>query len=251
MALQGADLKGLEKKDLGGKVKYELPHKNKKSTVKVSGKTYERVMVRTHVIRVGETIDEILSTYVLKNPEYKKGDIVGIGDKVTCVLQGRVKNIEDVKVSPLAKFLVKFVGKKYGNGIGNPYKMQLALENVGGIRILFAAFLSAITRPFGIHGVFYHIAGKHVGRFDGFGGHSWYRDFGTLGPDKPNQLADQIYEKHGIKFFVPDANDFGCNILGKGKAVDWSDELLCEILKDNPAGNFDEQTPVMFLREKA
>jgi hypothetical protein len=249
MALLGAELKGLEKKDLKAKAKYIIPHKNKKSVIEVEGKKYERVMVRTHVIRIGETFDEIINTYVLKNPEYRKTDIVGIGDKVSCVLQGRIKNLEDVKISGMAKFLTKFVGKRYGNGIGNPYKMQLAIERVGALRILFAAGLSAVTRPLGIHGIFYHVAGKEIGRFDGFGGHSWYRDFGTLGPDKPNQQCDEIYNKFGVKFFIPDANDFGCNILGKGKAVEWSEELLCAILKDNPAGNFDEQTPVMFLRE--
>lgn len=250
MALLGEELQGLEKKNLEGEVKYELPHKNKISTIVVDGKTYERVMVRTHVIRKGETFDQILNTYVLKNPEYRKTDNVGIGDKVTCVLQGRVMDMQDVKIGRMAKFLTQFVGKKYGNGIGNPYKMQLAIERVGWLRILFAAILSGITKVVGIHGVFYHIAGREIGRFDGFGGHSWYRDFGTLGPDKPNELSDKIFEKYGIKFFVPDANDFGCNILGKGKVVDWPDSVLCAVLKDNPAGNFDEQTPVMFIREK-
>jgi hypothetical protein len=52
----------------------------------------------------------------------------------------------------------------YGIGLGTPQTMQLAIDEVGAPRILFAAAASAVTKPFGIHGVFYRLAGPPGGR---------------------------------------------------------------------------------------
>ena len=44
-----------------------------------------------------------------------------------------------------------------------------------------------------------------------------------------------------------DANDFGVNILGASKGVDR--KLVARIIKDNPLGQSDEQTPVGIIHE--
>ena len=42
----------------------------------------------------------------------------------------------------------------------DPYKLQLAINMVGAPRVVFASVVSAITKPFGVKGLFYKIVGK-------------------------------------------------------------------------------------------
>lgn len=49
---------------------------------------------------------------------------------------------------------------------------------------------------------------------------------------------------------IVDANDFGREILGKSKDINLSDEELKEIIKDNPAGQENELTPLILIRRK-
>lgn len=49
---------------------------------------------------------------------------------------------------------------------------------------------------------------------------------------------------------IVDANDFGREILGKSKDILLSDEELKEIIRDNPAGQEREQTPLVLIRKK-
>ena len=72
---------------------------------------------------------------------------------------------------------------------------------------------------------------------------------GTTGPENPTKLCNEMFKSLGVKLFVPDANYFGCNILGKADEIQESSETLCKILKDNPAGNYDEQTPVIIINK--
>ena len=45
---------------------------------------------------------------------------------------------------------------------------------------------------------------------------------------------------------IVDANDFGVNILGRTSGID--KKLIAKIIKDNPLGQSDEQTPVGIIR---
>jgi len=42
----------------------------------------------------------------------------------------------------------------------------------------------------------------------------------------------------------------GGNILGKSKDLEGKEKFILEILKDNPAGQSNQQTPVIILRKK-
>ena len=50
---------------------------------------------------------------------------------------------------------------------------------------------------------------------------------------------------------IVDANDLTRDILGKADCVELSDEQLCEIIRDNPAGQDDQCTPFILIRKKA
>ena len=47
-----------------------------------------------------------------------------------------------------------------------------------------------------------------------------------------------------------DANDYGQEILGKSSDVQLNNETLKEIIKDNPAGQERELTPLVLIRKK-
>ena len=50
---------------------------------------------------------------------------------------------------------------------------------------------------------------------------------------------------------IIDASDIDCVILGKCSAVTLTDEQLCEIVRDNPAGQEGQCTPFILIRKKA
>ena len=78
-----------------------------------------------------------------------------------------------------------------------------------------------------------------------------YVDYGILNPENPSGVCDEIYEKTGVKAMIIDASDIDCVILGKCRNVTLTDEQLCEIVCDNPAGQEGQCTPFILIRKKA
>jgi len=115
--------------------------------------------------------------------------------------------------------------------------------------LVFVAFALSL---FGIKGVFYRIVGEEVSGLDGFYGDVWdeYTDIGIELPLDPNKVCNEIKEKLGISVMVVDANDFGQEILGKSSDINLSDEELKKLIRDNPAGQERELTPLILIRKK-
>ncbi|MNP57121.1 hypothetical protein D3C76_1519180 [compost metagenome] len=49
---------------------------------------------------------------------------------------------------------------------------------------------------------------------------------------------------------IVDANDINVEILGKADVIEYDDDHLRSIIKDNPAGQTRELTPLILIREK-
>ena len=155
-----------------------------------------------------------------------------------------------------AKLLCRFVHvTPAGPGAGTPHKMQLIIMICGLPRVLLAAFCSAVTKLFGKKGVFYKVCGHEVDGIDGLIDYDIsfkeYVDYGILNPENPSGVCDEIYEKTGVKAMIIDASDIDCVILGKCRNVTLTDEQLCEIVRDNPAGQEGQCTPFILIRKKA
>jgi hypothetical protein len=167
-------------------------------------------------------------------------------------LQKRFILKKDLKVGFWAKFLSRFARKTpYGFSVGNPLKMQLAINLAGLPRILFASFLAGVFKIFKIYGIFYQVAGNQINQLDGFYGQAFpqYSEMGILGPIDCDNLCQKLKEKYGFSFVIADINDLGGNILGKSQDLKGKEKLLLKILKDNPAGQNNEQTPILILRK--
>lgn len=222
----------------------------KKVDIKVEGKTFLRHSIRTHFVSEGENYLDIIKQYV--SPIYQEGDILSISEKIIAMCQNKVLSTKDLKLGFWAKLLSKFVNvTPAGESVGNPYKMQIAINSAGLPRILFAAFCAAIGKLFRVKGIFYKIAGNGISGIDGFcnDAFDYYMDKGILLPDEPDKVCDEIKDKLGIDCMIVDANDLGVEILGRTSSMKHNEEELKGMIKDNPAGQANQQTPMTLIRE--
>ena len=226
------------------------PNAGKKVTCVVDGQSFERLPIKTHLVTLKDDIVDVALQYgapVMENED----DILFISEKcVACTQEGRAIPIKDIKPRKLATFLSKFVLKTpYGIGLGMPETMEMALRECGTPRILFAAAISAVGKLFGIRGWFYNIAGYKARSIDGPCHNTIppYNEYVVLSPKDPEKVAKQIAEKLGYRVMIVDINDIEGQILGASDdSMDL--KLYARVLKDNPLGQDDQQTPMGVIR---
>ncbi|MBQ9325514.1 MAG: F420-0--gamma-glutamyl ligase [Clostridia bacterium] len=215
-----------------------------------NGRKYDRYAIQTHFVEVGESQAELVKKYV--SPLYQKGDVLAFGAKVMAMCTGNVRTKDQVHPGFWAKLLAPFAGENStGIGMHEPYKMQLTIDICGAPRVVFAAFVSAITRPFGVHGLFYKICGKGVAGIDGFyyrSSFERYKDLALINNDNPVELCDQLEKDTGIPVVLMDANDIDQNQLGKCRNFPLTDEEIQDAMRDNPSGQGGELTPLILIR---
>lgn len=225
-------------------------NENKNIEIKVGDETYSRHAIKTHYVQIGEDYNKIIEQYV--KDIYQEGDIVSISEKIISLCQKRIVYKKDVKVGPLAKFLSRFAMRSdAGVGVDNPYKMQFAIMICGRLKVIYAAIMGGIGKLFGKRGIFYKIVGQEISGLDGFYGKVFedYAEFGIRIPENPTGVCNEIYEKTGVKCMIVDANDINVEILGKADVIDKSEEELKALIKDNPAGQSKELTPLILIRK--
>jgi len=226
-----------------------LANEGKKLAIEIDGVSYLRIPVKTHVVMREDDLAEVLDKYTkeIRQP----GDIIFVSEKIVAITQGRAFPICDIKPGWFAKFLVKFVYKSpYGIGLGSPYTMQLAVEDVGVPRLLLGCAAALVTKPFGIRGVFYKVCGPRAYAIDGPCDCTIppYNRYAKMAPKNPDKVARKLKEKLGNEFIVLDANDLNVDILGKSsKNLDV--KFLKALFKDNPLGQNSQQTPVAIVRK--
>mgnify|MGYP003222958623 FL=1 len=118
-------------------------------------------------------------------------------------------------------------------------------------RVLLAAAASAVTKLFGMHGVFYKVCGKGVGGIDGFYTRSsfeLYHQMALINPDNPDELCAKLYQDTGIPVVLMDANDLQRDQLGKSPNFPLTDAQIQDAMADNPSGQGDELTPFILIR---
>ena len=227
------------------------PNASKKLTIDLSSGTYARLPIKTHIITKDDSIGDIVQRYA--QPHLAEGDFLFISERIVAISQGRAFPIKDIRPSRLATFLVKFVHKSpYGIGLGSPWTMELAIREAGAARILLGALASALTKPFGIQGVFYKVVGKNINAIDGPCSYTLppYNAYAKLGPAEPDKVAQSLAAAVQHDVVIIDANDLGVAVLGKSGAH-ISDAFCKDVFKDNPLGQSTEQTPLCIVRKMA
>ena len=226
-------------------------NEGKNVIIEVDGVRYERLPIRTHLITNEDDIIEVAKQYglpALQQPD----DVLFISEKIVACSQGRAIPLKDIKPRKLAVWLSNYVTKTpHGIGLGMPETMECALREVGILRILFAAFVSVIGKKiFRKKGWFYNVAGYRARSIDGPCHNTIppYNQYVVLGPLKPEKVSVQIKEQIGFDVCIVDVNDLEGQVLGaSSKALD--KKLIARILKDNPLGQDDQQTPMGIIRK--
>ena len=214
------------------------------------GTRYDRFAIQTHFIEVGEDQAEIVRRYVL--PLYREGDVLAFGAKVMAMCTGNVRTKEQVKPGFWAKLLSPHASETTaGIGMHDAYKLQLAIDMVGAPRVVFASVASAVTKLFGVKGVFYKIVGKGVAGIDGFyyrSSFDRYKDLALINNENADELCDALRKDTGVPVVLMDANDIDRNQLGKCADFPLTDDQIQDALKDNPSGQGGELTPLILIR---
>ena len=215
----------------------------------VDGVDYLRIPVKTHLI----TKEDDMVDVVLKYPKDKMqaGDILFISEKAVACTQSRAIPMEDIKPRKLAVTLSRYVTKTpAGIGLGIPETMEMALQECGTLRILFAAFCSVIGKILGKKGWFYIVAGPKARGIDGptDGTIPPYDHYVVLTPADPMGTSKKLAKALGHPVAIVDINDLGANILGYSEGQGGMD-VLAKALGDNPLGQGTECTPMGILRK--
>ena len=225
----------------------------KEITRTVDGQNYDRYAIKTRFVQIGDDYIDVIREYVM--PYVEEGDFLSVSEKIIAMCQNRVVYRKDIHPGFWAKLLCKFVRvTPAGPGAGTPYKMQLIIMICGLPRVLFAAFCSAVTKLFGKKGVFYKVCGHQVDGIDGLIDYDIsfkeYVDYAILNPENPSGVCNEIREKLGVECMIVDACDLTVEVLGKSDGIGYSDETLCEIVRDNPAAQDGSCTPVVLVRKQ-
>ncbi|MDR0889974.1 MAG: coenzyme F420-0:L-glutamate ligase [Oscillospiraceae bacterium] len=226
------------------------PNEGKSGIIEVDGVSYQRLPIRTHLITDQDNIVYVAETY--GSPVLSEaGDILFISEKCVACTQKRAIPMSEIKPRKLAVMLSKHVMKTpHGIGLGMPETMECALKECGVLRILFAAVISVIGKKiFRKKGWFYAVAGYKARSIDGPCHNTIppYNHYVVLGPRKPDLVAKQIKERIGYDAMIVDINDLEGQILGvSSKSID--KQLYARVLKDNPLGQDDQQTPMGIIR---
>ncbi len=221
-----------------------------RSRLEVDGETWERLMVRTHVIRPGEEVSKVLQQYA--GPVVQPQDWVIIGQKAVSIAQGRLVRERLVRPRPLAVFLARHVKRTpFGRGLGRPATMEVAIREAGVPRILAACAAHLVGRALNRSGDFYRVAGQKVASIDGVT--EWalppFNEYIVLHPVGADALARRAAARLGTPVAIVDLNDLGGEILGASAGIDRP--LLRRVLADNPLGQGPFCTPLAVVRRAA
>lgn len=202
------------------------------------------IPVRSPLVAPG---DDFVSTVArLVRGIARRGDVVAVSESAVAISQGELLAAEYVRPSKLAFAIARRADPMAT--ISQPESMQLVIDRVGPLRVIYATFLQLAARLCGRHGAFYEVMGDVVAAVDGYTGTMPpYERAIVFAPRDPDGFAQSVYELTGIACAVVDANDLGkAKVLGRSSGV--CAKSVEAALLDNPHGNSDEQTPVVVLK---
>ena len=200
--------------------------------------------IRTHLLTELDDPVEVVRRYVV--PHAQPGDVVTIGESPLAIMQGRFIHPSEIHPGWLATRLCYLFLPT--SSLATACGLQTLINIVGSGRVFLAFVAGAIGKIFGQPGFFYRVAGDQARLIDDVTGTlPPYDKFVVLGPDNAQGIVDQIQRETGLSAAIVDVNDLkAVKILAA--TSDLSVNFLKQALITNPAGNADEQTPVVLIR---
>ncbi|HEY9645500.1 MAG TPA: hypothetical protein V6C88_03970 [Chroococcidiopsis sp.] len=210
--------------------------------------TADLLPVKTHLLTHLDNPVDVVKRYVL--PRSQPGDIITLGETPVAIMQGRFRYPADIKPGFVAKRLCYYFMPT--SSLATACGMQSLVDIVGPARVVGAFVLGAIAKKFlGKPGMFYQLAGEQARLIDDVTGTlPPYDQFIVLGPHNPQQVVDDIKRETGLSAAIVDVNDLKA-VKVLAATADIPAGLLETALINNPAGNADEQTPLVLIRPTA
>ena len=234
---------GITKKQDGLLV--NLNRHNKKELIEIPLKLgYKAIAVKTDLLGSFDNPIETVMDYC-KNVTREK-DILTIGETPLAIMQGRYVAPQNLEYNTFSKILCYFFHPT--SSLATACGMQLLIDKIGVTRITFSLILGFLFKCIGIKGVFYRLTGFESSLIDDISGTVVPYDKSiVMGPINTKLFCDKLSKQLEVEVAVVDVNDLGgVKILASSNNS--INNILKEILKVNPAGNSDEKTPIVLIR---
>lgn len=205
----------------------------------------EVLPIPTHILTPLDNPVAVVNRYVANHA--KPGDVVALSETPLAIMQEQWRHHAQVQPGWVAKRLCQFFYRT--SSMSTACGLQTLVEISGPVRVIFALAVGAIAKKvFRIPGVFYQLAGEQARLIDDVTGTlPPYDQFIVLGPKNPQEVVDQIKRETGIAAAIVDANDLKA-VKVLAATADVPAGFLEQALISNPAGNANEQTPVVLVR---
>ena len=234
---------GITKKQDGLLV--NLNRHNKKELIEIPLKLgYKAIAVKTDLLGSFDNPIETVMDYC-KNVTREK-DILTIGETPLAIMQGRYVAPQNLEYNIFSKILCYFFHPT--SSLATACGMQLLIDKIGVTRITFSLILGFLFKCIGIKGIFYRLTGFESSLIDDISGTVVPYDKSiVMGPINTKLFCDKLSKQLKVDVAVVDVNDLGgVKILASSNSS--VNNILKEILKVNPAGNSDEKTPIVLIR---
>lgn len=203
------------------------------------------IPVQTHILTPRDDLTEVVRRYA--GPLVGPDVVVTISESAVAIVQRRYLNPDEVRPGFCARLVARFVDRQ--GSLSSPYALQAVMNEEGTFRVTAAFFLGLLSRLLlRRKGDFYRLAGPQAALVDDVTGTlPPFDKYIVMGPAHPQQVVDRIRQAVGVEAAIVDVNDLGgVRILAATRRVDH--RVLTETLRSNPAGNDDEQTPIVVVR---
>jgi len=200
--------------------------------------------IRTHILGSLDDPIEILKSYMPLN--CLPSDILTIGESPLAVMQGRYINYRNVNTNLISRLICK--GFHPTSSLATAAGMQTLINISGPTRVIISWLIGGIFKFFGVRGLFYRLAGEQARLIDDITGTTPpYDKCIVLGPQDTQIFCIKAAKKLNINVAVVDVNDLGrVKILSTNNVN--NTEIIKRALKSNPAGNSNQQTPIVLIR---
>ena len=236
---------GITKKQDGLLVNLNRHNQNKKELTQIPlKKNYMAIAVKTDLLGSFDNPIETVVNYC--KDVTKKNDILTIGETPLAIMQGRYIAPQNLEYNFFSKILCYFFHPT--SSLATACGMQLLIDKIGVTRITFSLILGFLFKCIGVKGIFYRLTGFESSLIDDISGTVIPYDKSiVMGPIMTKLFCDKLSKQLEVEVAVVDVNDLGgVKILASSnKSVN---NILKDILKVNPAGNSDEKTPIVLIR---
>ncbi len=200
--------------------------------------------IKTHILGSLDDPIGILKSYMPEN--CLPTDILTIGESPLAIMQGRYIDYRNVNSNLISRLICK--GFHPTSSLATASGMQTLINISGPTRVIISWLIGGIFKFFGIRGIFYRLAGEQARLIDDITGTTPPYDKSiVLGPKNTQTFCIKAAKTLNINVAVVDVNDLGrVKILSTNN--DNNTEIIKRALTSNPAGNANQQTPLVLIR---